>query len=194
MLSREFGTGKKGSKASAVANRDRNTPSRRYGMGDKDRRFRRHSPAILTDNDLGLTFLPVGLTSSSALLLLLLVMNFPQHHHVIELNLPPASFPGCIVAPSDLMTLRVDKDHSIHWRLGDNVFHEVEGDNLRSLLEEKEKEYPRLTMVLNIDRQAKYRMFVDLIDAVNLAGVRRYVVRPIAAGDRPVFISFSPRM
>jgi biopolymer transport protein ExbD len=100
-------------------------------------------------------------------------------HYLLELNFLPAFLRTSWIAPNHVLTLRMEKDHSIYWSVGDRIFRKIRHDKLEMLFKEKLLEDPKLVVIVKTDRLAKYNEFVGILDMLNLADVRRYDVRPI---------------
>ena len=108
-------------------------------------------------------------------------MSRPQ---TMEINLPPDKNVKVEIAESNLMTLRVNDKGKIYWNFGLDAPKIIEFKDLRAFLVEKQTAIPKLTVLLKIDRQGKYKMMVDLIDELNLSQVQRFSLAPLGDADK----------
>jgi biopolymer transport protein ExbD len=108
-------------------------------------------------------------------------MSRPQ---TMEINLPPDKNIKVEIAESNLMTLRVNDKGTIYWNFGLDAPKIIEFKDLRAFLVDKQTAIPKLTVVLKIDRQGKYKMMVDLIDELNLSRVQRFSLAPLGDPDK----------
>lgn len=88
---------------------------------------------------------------------------------VMEINLPPDSKQTIEIGESNLLTLRVRRDHAIFWNMGNEAPQKVTYNQVQSVLIQHLKVNPKLATLIKIDREAKYQTLVDLIDDLNLA-------------------------
>lgn len=115
-------------------------------------------------------------------------MSKPQ---TMEINLPPSKDVKVEIAESNLMTLRVKGDGSIYWNMGIESPKKVEFNNLKALLRERLEQNPKLTVLLKIHRDGKYRMLVDIIDEFNVSGISRFSIAPLTEADLKVLAKVS---
>jgi len=108
-------------------------------------------------------------------------MSRPQ---TMEINLPPDKNVKVEIAESNLMTLRVNDKGKIYWNFGLDAPKVIEFKDLRAFLVDKQTAIPKLTVLLKIDRQGKYKMMVDLIDELNLSRVQRFSLAPLGDPDK----------
>jgi biopolymer transport protein ExbD len=117
------------------------------------------------------------------------VFRKPQ---ALEINLPPDPKAKVEIAQSNVMTLRVlapeDKSNEqvrAFWKIGDMpVFKEAKFTDLEKLFAEKGKANPKLVVLVQIDRAAKYKYMVNLIDQLQFAELNRFSLAPLEAKDR----------
>jgi biopolymer transport protein ExbD len=108
------------------------------------------------------------------------VFRAPQ---AMEVNLPPAD-QKVEVAESNLMILYVTADDSLFWGIG---FAKPQGTTMQELpelLSRKNRENPALITLVKLDRKARYRMMVDLLDELNVANVTRFSVAALTDKDK----------
>jgi biopolymer transport protein ExbD len=87
---------------------------------------------------------------------------------VMEISLPPDNKASVEVAQSNLITLRVRKDQTIFWNMGQDAPVKMQESQLRTLLSQHLKANPKLATLIKIDREAKYQTLVDIIDDLNV--------------------------
>jgi biopolymer transport protein ExbD len=115
------------------------------------------------------------------------VFRKPQ---ALEINLPPDPNAKVEIAESNVMTLRVlAPDDSTgaaraFWRIAKNPFAEVPIDKLEPVFETEGKKNPKLVVLVKIDRKAKYRFMVDIIDQLQFAELNRFSLAPLTPEER----------
>ncbi len=104
----------------------------------------------------------------------------------MEINLPPNKSQTVDVGESSLLTLRVAPDFTIYWNVGsDPKLQKIEFKDLRSFLVDRNKANPKLITLLKIDRDAKFKNMVDIMDTiVNTAKVERFTIAPMGDVDK----------
>ncbi len=110
-------------------------------------------------------------------------MSRPQ---TMELNLPPDDKATVEVAESNLMTIRVDKDGNTFWNIGTELPKKIQFDELLKLMKERNAANPKLITLIKIDRDGTYKMMVDVMDELNVAGVSRFSLAPMLDADRNI--------
>ena len=116
------------------------------------------------------------------------VFRKPQ---ALEINLPPDPKAKVEIAETNVMTLRViapeDKTKGevrAFWRIGKNPFEEAGIGNLTPLFETEGKKNPKLVVLVKIDRTAKYRYMVDIIDQLQFAELNRFSLAPLEPKEK----------
>ena len=116
------------------------------------------------------------------------VFRKPQ---ALEINLPPDPNAKVEIAESNVMTVRVIApedstrgDVRVFWRLGKEPFQEANIDKLESIFETEGKKNPKLVVLLKIDRKAKYRYMVDIIDQLQFAELNRFSLAPLLPEEK----------
>src|SRR2546430_6461372 len=96
------------------------------------------------------------------------VFRKPQ---ALEINLPPDPNAKVEIAESNVMTLRViaaddTTQSNVHafWRIAKDPFQEVDVEKLQPIFQTEAKRNSKLVVLVKIDRKAKYRYMVDIID------------------------------
>ena len=115
------------------------------------------------------------------------VFRKPQ---ALEINLPPDPNAKVEIAQSNVMTLRVlAADDSTHdarafWKIGDQPFAEANIEKLQPIFEAEGKKNPKLVVLVKIDRRAKYRYMVDIIDQLQFAELNRFSLAPLLPEEK----------
>jgi biopolymer transport protein ExbD len=109
------------------------------------------------------------------------VFSKPQ---TMELNLPPDEKVTVEVAESSLLTLRIDKDGKIFWNMGTEPLQTLAFTDLRSTLIQRSQANPKLITLVKVDRDANYKMMVDIMDELNLANITRFSLAPMTDKDK----------
>ena len=115
------------------------------------------------------------------------VFRKPQ---ALEINLPPDPNAKVEIAESNVMTLRViatdDSTHDVRafWRIAKDPFQEAAIDKLQPIFEAEGKKNPKLVVLLKIDRKAKYRYMVGIIDQLQFAELNRFSLAPLLPEER----------
>jgi len=115
------------------------------------------------------------------------VFRKPQ---ALEINLPPDPNAKVEIAQSNVMTLRVlaagDSTTAVRafWRIGADPFKEANIDKLQPIFETEGKKNPKLVVLVKIDRKAKYRYMVDIIDQLQFAELNRFSLAPLLPEEK----------
>jgi biopolymer transport protein ExbD len=116
------------------------------------------------------------------------VFRKPQ---ALEINLPPDPNAKVEIAESNVMTLRVvaagDSTSGTvraFWRLAKNPFQEASIEKLQPIFEVEGKKNPKLVVLVKIDRKAKYRYMVDIIDQLQFAELNRFSLAPLLPEEK----------
>ncbi len=104
----------------------------------------------------------------------------------MEINLPPNKTNTVEVAETKLLILRVSSDFKIYWSVGsDPKLQKVDFKDLRSFLVDRNKTTPGLIALLKVDRDAKFRNMVDVMDTfVNTVKLERFSIAPMDETDK----------
>lgn len=116
------------------------------------------------------------------------VFRKPQ---ALEINLPPDPKAKVEIAESNVFTLRVIAppdttrgDVRAFWRLAKEPFQEVDVEKLQPIFEAEGKKNPKLVVLVKIDRMAKYRYMVDIIDQLQFAELNRFSLAPLEPAEK----------
>jgi biopolymer transport protein ExbD len=103
----------------------------------------------------------------------------------MEINLPPGDS-KVEVAESNLLTLRINEKNVLYFNLGVDIPQKVEFNDLHKLLVEKAQANPKLITLLKVDRKAKYKQMVDIIDEFSLASIVKFSIAPMLDEDKKI--------
>jgi len=116
------------------------------------------------------------------------VFRKPQ---ALEINLPPDPNAKVEIAESNVMTLRViaaddTTQSNVHafWRIAKDPFQEVDVEKLQPIFQTEAKRNSKLVVLVKIDRKAKYRYMVDIIDQLQFAELNRFSLAPLTPDER----------
>ena len=116
------------------------------------------------------------------------VFRKPQ---ALEINLPPDPNAKVEIAESNVMTLRVvagadstKGDVRAFYRIAKEPFQEVAIEKLQPIFEVEGKKNPKLVVLVKIDRKAKYRYMVDIIDQLQFAELNRFSLAPLLPEEK----------
>jgi biopolymer transport protein ExbD len=101
----------------------------------------------------------------------------------MEINLPPGES-KVEVAESNLLTLRIMDDGSIFWNIGVEPPKKIEFKDLHGLLVERSQSNPKLITLVKVDRKAKYKQMVDVMDELQVSNVTRFSLAPMLPQDK----------
>ncbi len=111
------------------------------------------------------------------------VFRKPQ---ALEINLPPDPKAKVEIAESNVLTLRVtapaDKskgDVRVYWTLGKEPYKEAKLADLAGIFTVEGKKNPKLVVLVKIDRMAKYKYMVNIIDQLQFAELNRFSLAPL---------------
>jgi len=116
------------------------------------------------------------------------VFRKPQ---ALEINLPPDPNAKVEIAESNVMTLRVVApddttrgDVRAFWRIAKDPFQEVNVEKLQPIFQTEAKKNSKLVVLVKIDRKAKYRYMVDIIDQLQFAELNRFSLAPLLPEEK----------
>ncbi len=116
------------------------------------------------------------------------VFRKPQ---ALEINLPPDPKAKVEIAESNVLTLRViapaDKAQGEirnFWRLAKDPFKEAKLEELEGIFATEGKKNPKLVVLVKIDRTAKYKYMVSIIDQLQFADLNRFSLAPLEPAEK----------
>lgn len=101
----------------------------------------------------------------------------------MEINLPPDNKVKVETAESNLLTIMVNEKSDIFKNYGIDQPEKVTMKDLHTFLTEQIKEKPKLTVLLKVDRKARYHMTVDILDELQMAKINRFSLQPLTEAD-----------
>jgi biopolymer transport protein ExbD len=116
------------------------------------------------------------------------VFRKPQ---ALEINLPPDPKAKVEIAQQNVLTLRViapaDKskgDIRAFWTLAKDPYKEAKLDELEGIFAAEGKKNPKLVVLVKIDRLAKYKYMVNIIDQLQFAELNRFSLAPLEPAEK----------
>jgi len=115
------------------------------------------------------------------------VFRKPQ---ALEINLPPDPNAKVEIAESNVMTVRIinpappTDEVRIFWRIAKEPFKEEKWQDMRAIFSQRYKANPKIVALLKIDREAKYKYMVDIIDQLQFAELNRFSLAPLEPKEK----------
>ena len=115
------------------------------------------------------------------------VFRKPQ---ALEINLPPDPEAKVEIAESNVMTVRIinpappGDEVRIFWRVAKEPFKEEQWQDMRAIFAERYRANPKIVALLKIDRGAKYKYMVDIIDQLQFAELNRFSLAPLEPKEK----------
>jgi biopolymer transport protein ExbD len=115
------------------------------------------------------------------------VFRKPQ---ALEINLPPDPNAKVEIAESNVMTVRIINpappadEVRVFWRIGKEPFKEETWQEMRGIFASAAKNNPKIVALLKIDRLAKYKYMVDIIDQLQFAELNRFSLAPLEEKEK----------
>ncbi len=120
------------------------------------------------------------------LLTFFMLTTYFSKPQTMELNLPPDEKTTVEVAESNLLTLRMDAKGVVYWNVGVEPAKISDLKSLRPVLEERNRNNPKLITLIKVDREGTYTMMVDIMDELNLANITRFSLAPMTDADKKI--------
>lgn len=113
--------------------------------------------------------------------------------NTMEINVPPENM-EVKVAESNILTVRIVQNDSLYWTMASDVPKAIAmydksdkgmllGNALKTVLQEKSSQNDKIVVVIKLDKKAKYRNLVDLIDELNLMKIDRFSLADFTEDD-----------
>lgn len=102
----------------------------------------------------------------------------------MEINLPESNNTTVEIAESNVLQLRVSQDGNIYWGFGDKEVEKATFAEMPAVLRANANRSDKTVTVLKIDRDGKYDYAVELLDAFDVHGVKRFAIAPLTAQDK----------
>ncbi|MBI3586031.1 MAG: biopolymer transporter ExbD [Ignavibacteriales bacterium] len=120
------------------------------------------------------------------LLTFFMLTTYFSKPQTMELNLPPDEKTTVEVAESNLLTIRMDAKSVVYWNVGTEPAKVSDLKSLRPMLEERNRNNPKLITLIKVDREGTYTMMVDIMDELNLANITRFSLAPMTDADKKI--------
>ncbi len=102
----------------------------------------------------------------------------------MEINLPPDKAVSVPVAESKLCVVRVNENQDIFTNMGIDQAEKTTLKDLRPYLQKKAREIDKFTVLLKVDRKAKYHTTVDILDELQRARITRFSLAVLDDKDK----------
>ncbi len=105
----------------------------------------------------------------------------------MEINLPENNDTKIEIAESNVFQLRVTPDGEVWWNIGDlaqNPIKKATMAEVPALLKQYANRSAQTVTVLKIDRDGQYNYAVDMLDAFDVNGVKRFALSPLTTQDK----------
>jgi biopolymer transport protein ExbD len=102
----------------------------------------------------------------------------------MEINLPENRETKIEIAESNVLQLRVTPDGEVVWNIGDTPPAKVKMSEVPQVLRENANRTNKTVTVLKIDRDGRYDYAVELLDAFDVNGVKRFAIAPLTTQDK----------
>ncbi len=87
---------------------------------------------------------------------------------VMEISLPPDSKIPVQIAESNLLTLRVRKDQTVFWNIGNEPPQKIAQKEVSRVMKEWLTKNPKISTLIKIDKDSRYQTLVDMVDDLNV--------------------------
>ncbi|MFO7655163.1 MAG: biopolymer transporter ExbD [Candidatus Krumholzibacteriia bacterium] len=116
------------------------------------------------------------------LLIFFMVTTVFRRPLAMEVNLPE---PGARVEvpESNVMTIYVDRDEQMFWKIGTSAIEPITWPQIEPTLAANQAANPNLIALVKIHREARYEPFVDMLDALDEAEMQRFSLVPMQESD-----------
>jgi biopolymer transport protein ExbD len=107
------------------------------------------------------------------LLIFFMVTTVFRAPQAMEMNLPPAD--ATVEVPeSNVMTVLVNQDGNLSYRMATNPLVPAEWKGVRQLFRDNVKLNPELIVIVKLHPKARYEMMVNMMDELELANMERF--------------------
>jgi biopolymer transport protein ExbD len=106
------------------------------------------------------------------LLIFFMVTTVFRTPQAMEVNLPPDE--TVEVPESNVMSVYVDSNSELSYRMGTGILAPVQRKDLRRLFQDQAKLNPDLIILVKVDRKAKYADMVNMMDELEFANMERF--------------------
>ena len=116
------------------------------------------------------------------LLIFFMVTTVFRAPQALEMKRPPKD-QKVQVAESNVLIMMVNKDEHIFWRYGEEDLQPLLKADLVRFFKEQSIAHPELTVLIKLDKEAKYETMVDLMDELGYAKMTRFSLIPMSDDD-----------
>jgi biopolymer transport protein ExbD len=103
----------------------------------------------------------------------------------MEVNLPESGA-TVMVPESNVMTLYVNADESLFYKVGTSELSSVSWEDLDPLFRRSLADNPALIVLVKINRAARYESMVDMMDTLDDAHMERFSLVPMSEHDAEI--------
>lgn len=116
------------------------------------------------------------------LLIFFMVTTVFRQPQAMEVNLPPKDA-KVEVAQSNVMTVYVDAENRIFYRMADLPLQRIQFKDLQQTFKDETRNNPELIILVKLHRKAKYKDMVDMMDELEFSGMDRFSLIPMEEAD-----------
>jgi len=116
------------------------------------------------------------------LLIFFMVTTVFRQPQAMEVNLPPKDA-KVEVAQSNVMTVYVDAENRIFYRMSDLPLQRIQFKDLQETFKDETRNNPELIILVKLHRKAKYKDMVDMMDELEFSGMDRFSLIPMTDAD-----------
>ena len=103
---------------------------------------------------------------------------------IMEISLPPDSKVPVQIAESNLLTIRVRKDMTVFWNMGNEAPQRIEQKELPKILDQHLAVNSNLSTLVKMDRSVRYQIFIDMLDNIDIASAHSAVVHHLTKPEK----------
>ncbi len=119
------------------------------------------------------------------LLIFFMVTTVFRRPLAMEVNLPESGA-TVMVPESNVMTLYVNADESLFYKVGASELSSVSWEDLDPLFRRSLTDNPALIVLVKINRAARYESMVDMMDTLDDAHMERFSLVPMSEHDAEI--------
>ncbi|MFN8178605.1 MAG: biopolymer transporter ExbD [bacterium] len=116
------------------------------------------------------------------LLIFFMVTTVFRAPQALEMKRPPKDT-KVQVAESNVLIMLVDKDGRMFWRYGEESLQPVLKKDLTRFFKDQLTQNPQVTVLIKLNRDAKYETMVDLMDDLEYSKMTRFSLIPMTEDD-----------
>lgn len=110
----------------------------------------------------------------------------------LEMHMPKAGIddPRPPIDSKKVLNLVLGKDNSMSWYIGmpgaTPTQTNFSGASVRKLLQEKNREIPKMYVLIKPSDESRYQNTIDVLDELAIAGITRYSLMPLEPEDKQI--------